>query len=180
MVNVRTRRRGVLGDGGTRCDDLKSNRIKYNKIIIKYTTLAQRASEALSFTLTSTIITPASTRPCLASCSRLIIYLPSPLLLSPPFPSFSHPLHQSPSRPSCPFSAIIYSSHILFAHASQHHSITIPSANLIIDSSIQAPFYRSSCIGFLILNSFVLSNLPLHSSCSLTFLFDHHHSFYAH
>jgi hypothetical protein len=40
-----------------------------------------------------------------------------------------------------------------------HHPWHLYSRKLIIDSSTQAPFYRPNCIGFLILNSFVLSNL---------------------
>ena len=40
-----------------------------------------------------------------------------------------------------------------------HHPWHLYSRKLIIVSSTQAPFYRPNCIGFLILNSFVLPNL---------------------
>ncbi len=123
---------------------------------------AKRAFEALSFPLPLPLPRHPIVHALASHRVLVLLYIFNPLRSS--YPSLSLLLSPSsrvslpaPSGPSCPFSAIIYSSHILFASGSQHHSITIPSRKLIIDSSIQAPFYHSSCIGFFILNSFVRS-----------------------
>ena len=113
--------------------------------------------------MTSTITRyrPIETRLCLLpsfSFYNILHHLPSALFLPP------HPLHLLPFAPlgpssPCRYLALIYSSHILqlplFANVSQH-PWHLYSRKLIIDSSTQAPFYRSNCIGLVILNSFVL------------------------
>jgi hypothetical protein len=83
------------------------------------------------------IISSSSSSP--SSLSSLILFT-----LSPPLPCSNLFLTYTPS------SSLLSDS---------QHPWHLYSRNLIIVSSTQAPFYRPNCIGFLILNSFVLPNL---------------------
>jgi hypothetical protein len=111
-----------------------------------------------------------------ASCPPLFYNI---LFLSPPSPfpspSFSHPLHVfPPALPglSCPCRALIYSSHILQL-PSLRKLLPASLASLFpqIDYYLVRPstFLSSNCIGFVILNSFVLPHLASHIRLSPIF-----------